>query len=88
MPVVAFSGRYHLYEGHDIEVPALLPRLAHVLGARTMVLTAAVGGLVAGVAAGTVVVVRDHMNMMGDRAAARVAIPRWDARVRQRRGRL
>ena len=46
VPVVAFSGRYHLYEGHDPEVPALLPRVAHVLGARTMVLTAAVGGLV------------------------------------------
>ena len=65
VPVVAFSGRYHLYEGHDPEVPALLPRLAHVLGARTMVLTAAVGGLVPGVAAGTVVVLRDHINLMG-----------------------
>jgi len=65
VPVVAFSGRYHLYEGHDPEVPALLPRVAHVLGARTMVLTAAVGGLVPGVAAGTVVVLRDHINLMG-----------------------
>jgi purine-nucleoside phosphorylase len=65
VPVVAFSGRYHLYEGHDPEVPALLPRLAHVLGARTMVLTAAVGGLVPGLVAGTVVVVRDHINLMG-----------------------
>ena len=65
MPVVAFSGRFHLYEGHDLDVPALFPRLAHALGARTMVLTAAVGGLVPGVAAGTVVVLRDHLNMMG-----------------------
>jgi purine-nucleoside phosphorylase len=65
VPLVAFSGRFHLYEGHDPDIPALLPRLAHVLGARTMVLTAAVGGLVPGVAAGTVVVLRDHLNMMG-----------------------
>ena len=65
VPVVAFSGRFHLYEGHDPDVPALLPRLAQVLGVRTMVLTAAVGGLVAGVVAGTVVVLRDHLNMMG-----------------------
>jgi len=65
VPVVAFSGRFHLYEGHDPDVPALFPRLAHVLGAHTMVLTAAVGGLVPGVAAGTVVVLRDHLNMMG-----------------------
>jgi len=65
VPVVAFSGRFHLYEGHDPDIPALLPRLAHVLGARTMVLTAAVGGLVPGMAAGTMVVLRDHLNMMG-----------------------
>ncbi len=65
VPVVAFSGRYHLYEGHDVDVPAMLPRLAQVLGARTMVLTAAVGGLVAGVPAGTAVMLRDHVNMMG-----------------------
>ena len=65
VPVVAFSGRLHLYEGHDPDVPAMLPRLAQVLGAGTMVLTAAVGGLVPGVPAGTVVVLRDHLNMMG-----------------------
>jgi len=65
VPVAAFSGRFHLYEGHGAEVPALLPRVAHALGAQTFVLTAAVGGLVAGLAAGTVVLVRDHLNMMG-----------------------
>jgi purine-nucleoside phosphorylase len=65
VPVAAFSGRVHFYEGHGMDVPALLPRLAHALGARTMVLTAAVGGLVPGTAAGTVVVLRDHVNLMG-----------------------
>ena len=64
-PVAAFSGRFHLYEGHAPDVPALLPRVAHALGAGTMVLTAAVGGLVAGIPTGTVVLVRDHLNMMG-----------------------
>jgi inosine/guanosine/xanthosine phosphorylase family protein len=65
VPVAAFSGRFHLYEGHGPEVPALLPRVAHALGAGAMVLTAAVGGLVSGLRAGTVVLVRDHLNMMG-----------------------
>lgn len=65
VPVAAFSGRVHYYEGHGLDVPALLPRLAHELGARTMVVTAAVGGLVPGLGAGTVVVLRDHINMMG-----------------------
>lgn len=65
VPVAAFSGRVHFYEGHGLDVPALLPRLAHELGARTMVVTAAVGGLEPGVPGGTVVVLRDHLNMMG-----------------------
>ncbi|HTG46383.1 MAG TPA: purine-nucleoside phosphorylase [Actinomycetota bacterium] len=63
--VAAFSGRVHLYEGYDPDVPALVPRLARELGARTIVVTAAVGGLEPGVDAGTVVIVRDHLNLMG-----------------------
>jgi len=43
----------------------LLPRVARALGAPTIVLTAAVGAVVPGLAAGTVVVLRDHLNLMG-----------------------
>jgi inosine/guanosine/xanthosine phosphorylase family protein len=60
-----FEGRVHYYEGYGMDVPALLPRLANELGARVMVLTAAVGGLEPGVDAGTVVILRDHLNLMG-----------------------
>ncbi len=65
VPVAAYSGRVHFYEGHGMDVPALLPRLARELGAGTMVLTAAAGGVEPGLAAGTVVVLTDHLNMMG-----------------------
>jgi purine-nucleoside phosphorylase len=65
VPIAAFSGRVHFYEGHGMDVPALLPRLARELGATTMIVTAAVGGLVESLAAGTVVVLRDHLNLMG-----------------------
>jgi purine-nucleoside phosphorylase len=65
VPVAAFFGRVHFYEGHGMDVPALLPRLSKELGADTMLLTAAVGGLVPGEAAGTVVILADHLNMMG-----------------------
>jgi purine-nucleoside phosphorylase len=65
VPVAAFFGRVHFYEGHGMDVPALLPRLVHALGAHTMVLTAAVGGVVADLTAGTVVVITDHVNQMG-----------------------
>jgi inosine/guanosine/xanthosine phosphorylase family protein len=65
VPVAAFLGRVHFYEGHGMDVPALLPRLAHALGAPTIVLTAAVGALVPEVPAGSVVVLSDHLNQMG-----------------------
>ena len=65
VPVASFSGRVHFYEGHGMDVPALLPRLARELGAETMIVTAAVGGVEQGLAAGTVAVVTDHVNLMG-----------------------
>ena len=65
VPVASFSGRVHFYEGHGMDVPALLPRLARELGAETMIVTAAVGGVEPGLAGGTVAVVTDHVNLMG-----------------------
>jgi purine-nucleoside phosphorylase len=65
VPVAAYFGRVHFYEGHGMDAPALLPRLARELGADTMVLTAAVGGLAPELLAGTVVVLADHLNLMG-----------------------
>jgi purine-nucleoside phosphorylase len=72
VPIAGFRGRFHLYEGHDPEVPALLPRLAHALGADTMVLTAAVGAVVPDLAGGTAVILRDHLNLSGS-----VPLLRW-----------
>ncbi|MEX2275385.1 MAG: purine-nucleoside phosphorylase [Actinomycetota bacterium] len=66
VPAVAFLGRFHLYEGHPVSVPALLPRVAYALGARTLVVTAAVGAIADDLAPGTVVVIRDHLNFLGE----------------------
>jgi purine-nucleoside phosphorylase len=63
--VVAFCGRYHLYEGrgaHEVVAPV---RLAIAAGARTLVLTNAAGGLDRTYRAGDVMVVRDHLNLTG-----------------------
>jgi purine-nucleoside phosphorylase len=65
VPVAAFLGRIHFYEGHPISLSALPVRLARLLGAETMVLTASVGGLDPGVAPGTLVIGKDHINFMG-----------------------
>jgi purine-nucleoside phosphorylase len=65
VPVVAFRGRIHFYEGNELSVCALPVRLARLLGARTMVITAAVGGIDRGLGAGSIAVGVDQINMMG-----------------------
>jgi purine-nucleoside phosphorylase len=65
VPVAAFLGRVHFYEGHPMEVVTLPARLAAELGARTLIATAAVGGLDAKLASGSLVVGSDHLNFLG-----------------------
>lgn len=63
--VAAFEGRIHYYEGNELSVCALPARLSRVLGARTMVITAAVGGIDRALEPGSIVVGTDQINMMG-----------------------
>jgi purine-nucleoside phosphorylase len=65
IPSAAFIGRIHFYEGHSLSLCTLPVRLSRVLGAHTIVLTAAVGGLSADLALGDLVVASDHVNAMG-----------------------
>jgi purine-nucleoside phosphorylase len=63
--VVAYQGRYHAYEGHapaDLAVPV---RTAAALGARYLVVTCAAGGVNRGYDAGTLMLLSDHLNLMG-----------------------
>jgi len=60
-----FQGRIHFYEGHGMPMASLTSRVSAELGARTMVLTAAAGALDPTLDPGTLVVLRDHLNMMG-----------------------
>ena len=62
----AFLGRFHYYEGHTMAAASLPVRVARLLGAGTMVLTAAVGAVSPELAPGTIVVGTDHLNMMGE----------------------
>lgn len=64
-PVVLLQGRFHLYEGNDpglVIQPVLLFRR---LGARAVLLTNAAGGLDPSFGSGTVMVIRDHINLTG-----------------------
>lgn len=64
-PALAFSGRLHCYEGYDVGEVVVPVRLARCLGAGALVMGSAVGGLDPRHAVGDLVVVDDHLNLMG-----------------------
>ena len=63
--VAMFLGRVHFYEGHGVAAATLIPRLAAGLGATTLVLTNAAGGLVPELERGRLMVIEDHLNFLG-----------------------
>jgi purine-nucleoside phosphorylase len=65
VPVVCLQGRVHMYEGHDAERAVFGVRLLARLGARAVLLTNAAGGLSPSFAPGDLMLLRDHLNLMG-----------------------
>jgi purine-nucleoside phosphorylase len=63
--VLLQSGRFHLYEGHSPAVGAFAVRVFAALGIGTLILTNAAGGIRRGMAAGTVMLISDHINLSG-----------------------
>lgn len=63
--VVVQSGRFHLYEGHAPATAALPARVAGALGTPVLMLTNAAGGIRRDWAAGTIMLIRDHLNLTG-----------------------
>jgi purine-nucleoside phosphorylase len=61
--VLAQSGRFHLYEGHDAAVTALPIRAFASLGIDTVLLTNAAGGIRRTFSSGTVMLIADHINL-------------------------
>jgi len=65
-PVAVMKGRVHYYEGYRMEQVAFPVRVLKALGCGTVIITNAVGGMNPTMPAGTLVVTRDHINLMGD----------------------
>ena len=63
--VVAIRGRLHYYEGHDLDAVTFPIRVAHALGAETLILTAAAGGVRESLRPGDLVAIADHLNLLG-----------------------
>jgi purine-nucleoside phosphorylase len=66
VPVVAMQGRVHYYEGYSLEEVTFPVRTFKLLGVKTLILTNAAGGINVELSQGTLMVISDHLNLMGD----------------------
>jgi purine-nucleoside phosphorylase len=63
--LLALQGRIHHYEGHDLQRVAFPARVLIAAGCKTLVITNAAGGVDPTLRAGELVILRDHINLMG-----------------------
>jgi len=63
--VVIMRGRFHYYEGRPLSFIAFPVRVLAALGVQNLLLTAAVGSLKPAIKPGDMLILRDHINLMG-----------------------
>jgi purine-nucleoside phosphorylase len=64
--IAALAGRCHTYEGHDLQTVTFAVRALGLLGVKTLILTNAAGGVNTAFSQGALMVIDDHINLIGD----------------------
>jgi purine-nucleoside phosphorylase len=64
--VVVMQGRFHFYEGYTMQEVTFPIRVMQVLGVTGLIVTNAAGGINSAFSSGNLVLIKDHLNLMGD----------------------
>ena len=78
--VAAMQGRFHFYEGYTLEEVTFPIRVLGLLGAKSLVLTNAAGGLNNSYEQGALILISDHLNLMGTNVLRGPNDPRFGPR--------
>jgi len=63
--IACMSGRFHFYEGYDFEELVIPVRVLHLLGVKTIILTNAAGAVNTSYKPGDIMIIKDHIKLMG-----------------------
>jgi len=78
--IAALAGRCHVYEGHDLHTVTFGIRVMGLLGVKTLILTNAAGGVNTGFQQGALMVIDDHINLIGNNPLVGANDERFGAR--------
>jgi len=76
--VCAMQGRFHYYEGYSMQQVTLPVRVMQRLGVETLIVTNAAGGLNPGFVTGDIMLIEDHINLIGMAGANPLRGPNLD----------